>query len=55
MKKYKKMPKGKMKKGMYMDCTNGVGSPRFWNLMPSRKGVVPQMYMDKVLPMNNDK
>jgi len=57
MKKYKKMPKmpKTSSKGLYEDCTNGMDSKRFWNLIDAPKGKVPQNYQDKVLPMNNDK
>jgi len=56
MKKYKnkKMKMG-MKKAMYKDATNGVGMPQYWNLISASKGMMPQNYQMKTLPMNNDK
>jgi len=43
------------KKGLYQDCTNGMDSKKFWNLINATKGKVPQNYQSAVLPMNNDK
>lgn len=54
MKKYKKASKS-YTKGLYRDCTNGMDSKKFWNIVKVQKGVVPQSYMSATLPMNNDK